>query len=253
MCEQMTNGGKRQRPAIGILGWEAGSPDTLAQFERIPGNIAHPDTFDFPVAYQRIAGAHYETVVVEPSAEVLASMLDAARAMERQGVRAIMTSCGFNAVFQRELAGAVDVPVFASALLQVPLVHRMLKPDQCVGILTAAEEHLTGAHLANVGITDEIPVCIAGLERSAEFTRILTDAKAEPDVDQLESEVVDLARRLVSQNRGTGAIVLECTDLPPFAAALRQALGLPVFDIVTLADWVYESICGNRWSRSNSV
>jgi len=225
--------------------------DTLAQLERIPGNIAHPETFDFPVAYERIAGAHYQTVVVQPSAGVLASMVDAARAMQRRGIQAILTSCGFNAVFQRELASAVDVPVFASALLQVPLVHRMLKPNQCVGIITAAEEHLTTAHLTSVGITDEMPVCITGLENSTEFSRILADPKAEPMVDKLESEIIDLARRLVAENQGTGAIVLECTDLPPFAAALRRALRVPVFDIVSLANWVYESVCGDRWNRSN--
>ncbi len=251
MCDKTKNGGDSQRPLIGILGWEAGNPDTLAQFEQIPGNIAHPKTFDFPVAYERITGASYQTVVVQPRAEVLASMLDAARAMERQGIRAIMTSCGFNAVFQRELASAVDVPVFASALLQVPLVHRMLRPDQSVGILTAAKKHLTTEHLANVGITGEIPIVVAGLEDSAEFSRILADPKATPIVERLESEVVDLARQLVSEERGTGAIVLECTDLPPFAAALRRALRLPVFDIVTLATWVHESLCGDRWSRSN--
>jgi Asp/Glu/hydantoin racemase len=249
----MSNGSDSQQPLIGILGWEAGSVDTLAQLEKIPGNIAHPETFDFPVDYERITGAHYQTVVVQPNAGVLAAMVDAARAMERRGIRAILTSCGFNAVFQRELASAVDVPVFASALLQVPLVHRMLKPDQCVGIITAAEEHLTTAHLTSVGITEEIPICITGLENSAEFSRILADPKAEPMVDELEVEVIELARRLVAENQGTGAIVLECTDLPPFAAALRRALRLPVFDIVSLANWVYESICGDRWNRSSNL
>ena len=253
MCEKTRDSGDSRRPYIGILGWEAGNPDTLAQLESIPGNIAHPETFDFPVAYERVAGAHYQTVVVSPDTDVLASMQDTARAMEQRGVRAILTSCGFNAVFQRELAGAVNVPVFASALLQVPLVHRMLRPNQCVGILTAAKRHLTRAHLANVGITDEIPVCIAGLESSEEFSRVLADPRAEPDVRKLESDVVALAQHLVAQNRDIGALVLECTDLPPFAAALRHALGLPVFDIVTLANWVYESICGDRWSRSNNV
>jgi len=139
--KKMRNGSDAQRPLSGILGREAGNADTLALLEKIPGNIAHPETFDFPVDYERIAGAHHQTVVVRPNEGVLASMVDAARVMERRGIRAILTSCGFSAVFQRELASAVDVSVFASARLQVPLVHRMLKPDQCVGIITAAEEH----------------------------------------------------------------------------------------------------------------
>ena len=242
------NANTSQRPLIGILGWEAGNPDTLAQLEQIPGNIAHPETFHFPVAYQRIPGAHYQTVVVQPSAEVLASMIEAAQAMEQEGIRAITTSCGFNAVFQKELAGAVDIPVFASSLIQVPLVHRMLKPDQCVGIITAAERHLTSAHLENAGIAPDTPLCIAGLENSAEFSKILADPQAELHVDRLTAEVLDLARRLVTTSGCAGAIVLECTDLPPFAPELRRALRLPVFDIVTLTNWVYASIAGREFT-----
>ena len=80
----MRNGDDSQQPLIGILGWEAGNVDTLAQLEKVLGNIAHPETFDFPVDYERITGAHYQTVVVQPNAGVLASMVDAARAMERR-------------------------------------------------------------------------------------------------------------------------------------------------------------------------
>jgi Asp/Glu/hydantoin racemase len=232
------------RPLIGILGWEAGNPDTLAQLEQIPGNIAHPGTFRFPVAYRRIAGAHYQTVVVRPSREVLKSMIRAAREMRREGIRAVTTSCGFNAVFQQELAAAVDIPVFASSLIQVPLVRRMLAPSQRVGILTASERCLTAEHLEKAGVTDEIPIRVAGLESSGEFSRILADPQAELNLERLAAEVVEIGRRLVENGDDVGALVLECTDLPPFAPTLRQTLGLPVFDIVTLTNWVHAAIVG---------
>jgi len=32
--------------------------------------------------------------------------------------------------------------------------------------------------------------------------------------------------------------VLECTNLPPYADALRQHLGLPVYDMVTAVNWL---------------
>ena len=88
---------------------------------------------------------------------------------------------------------------------------------------------------------------VEGLERSREFSRVVADPEAVPDADRLGSEVLDIAQHFVSENREIGGIVLECTDLPPFAASLRRALALPVFDIVTLAHWVHESICGDRW------
>lgn len=244
------NGRPSEVPIIGILGWEAGHEDTLGQLEQIPGNIAHPETFSFPVLYKRVKGAYYQTVVVHPQTEVLVAMIEASKEMEREGVKAIMTSCGFNAIFQRELANAVNVPVFASSLIQVPLVYQMLSKGQKVGIITADSTCLTQEHLRAVGITEETPVCILGIGDTEEFSRIRADPKAVLDVGKFEREVVEVANRLVKREENTGAIVLECTDLPPFAAAIRRAVGLPVFDIVTLAYMVYESLVGNRWVKN---
>ncbi len=244
------NGRSSEVPIIGILGWEAGHEDTLSQLEQIPGNIAHPDTFSFPVLYKRVKGAYYQTVVVHPQTEVLVAMIEASKEMEGEGVKAIMTSCGFNAIFQRELANAVNVPVFASSLIQVPLIYQMLSKGQKVGIITADSPCLTQEHLRAVGITEETPVCILGIEDTEEFSRIRADPKAVLDVGKFEREVVEVANRLVKREENTGAIVLECTDLPPFAAAIRRAVGLPVFDIVTLAHMVYESLVGDRWVKN---
>ena len=244
------NGRPSEVPIIGILGWEAGHEDTLGQLEQIPGNIAHPGTFSFPVLYKRVKGAYYQTVVVHPQTEVLLAMIEASKEIEREGVMAIMTSCGFNAIFQRELANAVKVPVFASSLIQVPFVYQMLSKGQKVGIITADSPCLTQEHLRAVGITEETPVCILGIEDTEEFSRIRADPKAVLDVGKFEREVVEVANRLVKREENTGAIVLECTDLPPFAAAIRRAVGLPVFDIVTLAHMVYESLVGDRWVKN---
>jgi len=246
------NNGASRVPLVGILGWEAGHEDTLSQFEQMAGNVANPDTFDFPVIYKRVKGAYYQTVVVQPNAQVLEAMVQAARELEQEGIRAIATSCGFNAIYQRELANAVGVPVFASSLIQVPLVHRMLKKDQKVGIITADKEHLTGQHLEGAGISRAIPVVIRGVEATVEFSKIHADPNAVLDVTRFQDEVVGIAEALVREDWDVGAIVLECTDLPPFAAAIRRAVGLPVFDIVTLAHMVYEAVAGARWESTEN-
>jgi Asp/Glu/hydantoin racemase len=236
-------------PLIGILGWEAGHKDTLSQFEQMTGNIANPHTFDFPVMYTRVKGAYYQTVVVQPNVQVLEAMIQAARELEQEGIRAIATGCGFNAIFQRELANAVGVPVFASSLIQVPLVHRLLKESRRVGIITADKEYLTEKHLEGVGITRTMPVAIRGVEATEEFSKIRADPNAVLDVCRFQEDVVGVAEALVREERDVGAIVLECTDLPPFAAAIRRAIGLPVFDMVTLTNMIYESVAGDRWGR----
>jgi hypothetical protein len=113
-------------PLIGILCWEKGSsPRDLVQLEELPGNCTNPETFEFPVRYCRVKGANIYTILENPSQDVLQSMIGEAHKMAEQGIRAITTSCGFNAVFQRELADSVHVPVFTSSLMQIPLVHNM--------------------------------------------------------------------------------------------------------------------------------
>ena len=235
-------------PAVGILGWEDGDHVTLAQLEQMPGNIAHPATFDFPIVYRRVPGAHFRTVVVQPSPELLEAMITAARQIEAEGVVAIMTSCGFNALYQQELADAVDVPVVASSLLQVPMVARMLRPEQSVCVLTADRPHLTERHLRGGGIPPELRLRIAGIEETGEFARIRDDPGAALDVERFEREVVEVALAQTSAWPQIGAVVMECTDLPPVSAAVRRATGLPVFDIVTLAHMVYEALAGDRFA-----
>ena len=237
-------------PVLGILGWEEGNDDTLKQIESLSGNVAHPDTFGFSVRYLRVDGAFFETVVVRPSLAVRDAMVAAALELESEGVRAIATGCGFNALFQRELADSVAVPVFASSLLQVPMVHRMLKKNQLVGIVTADSSLLSQAHLESVGITQESPHAIAGIQETGEFSRIRSDPRANLDGARMEEEVVDVVQTLIGAHPETGAIVLECTDLPPFSAAIRRATGLPVFDFVTMACWVVDAVMGDRWTTS---
>ena len=135
-------------PLIGILCWEKGHvPRGLKQLEDLPGNSTNPDTFEFPVRYCRIKGANIHTVLENPSQKVLQSMISEARKMAKQGVRAITTSCGFNAIFQKELADSVDVPVFTSSLMQIPLVQNMLGKQQSVGVITAKKSTLSEKHL----------------------------------------------------------------------------------------------------------
>ena len=230
-----------------MLAWEGDGNASLSQLEALPGNILHPETFPFPIRLCRIEGANYHTVVEKPSTEVLGRMIGAAREMVEQGVRAITTSCGFNAIFQNELAGAVPVPVFSSSLMQVPLVYHMLGLGRRVGIVTADKRHLTPAHLRCAGISESVLVAIAGIEDTGEFAKIRQDPKAPLHAETFINEVVAVAKRLVASHRDIGALVLECTDLPPAAAALRRETGLPVFDITTLTTMLYNAVAGPGW------
>lgn len=235
-----------QRPIIGMLCWEAAKiPRGLVQLATLPGNSTHPETFPFPIRYERIAGACFETVVRDPSDQIFDRMVAAIAAMANDGIRAVTTSCGFNAVFQQRLAATATIPVFTSSLLQVPTAAAMIGPSRTVGIMTANQSALTDAHLRSAGIEASISVRIAGIEATKQWRLFHDDAKAEIDLLAVEDEILEVVETLARENNNIGAIVLECTDLPPFAGAIRRATGLPVFDIVTLTEWVYRAAGGS--------
>ena len=211
-------------------------------FPRIPGDIGYAGTFPFPVLYHRVRGASPTRVVREGDPVLLEGFIEGARALEASGVLAITTGCGFLTLFQRQLSEAVRVPVFTSSLLMVPLVSRMLGPDRVVGILTVDSGSLAPRHLAAAGITEEVPIVIAGLEKGRAFTQVLLDNEMELDVDAARQEHVDVARDLVERHPEVGAIVLECANMPPYAAAIHEATGRPVVDITTLIRTIYATL-----------
>jgi len=221
--------------SIGIL-----MLDTV--FPRIPGDIGHAGTFPFPVLYHRVRDAFPARVVREADPGLVDGFVSGARALEAQGVLAITTGCGFLAMFQRQLAEAVGVPVFTSALQLVPMVSRMLGPNRAVGILTVDSRALGPRHLAGAGISEDTPIVVAGLERGNAFTRVLLENELMLDVDAARRENVAAAMEMVERHPEVGAIVLECTNMPPYAAAIREATGRPVFDITTLIRSVYAAL-----------
>ena len=231
------------KPKIAILCWEAGQvPRGLMQLEGLVGNSTNLDTYPFPVRICRIEGANLETVLENPSEAVLRRMIGESKKLIGEGIRAITTSCEFNAVFQRELAEAIPVPVFTSSLLQVPFVCRTLSPDQRVAVITAKHAALKRAHLQAAGITEKMPVDIYGMESSSEWNRIFSDPDDSLDLDLVTKEVERIALGAIAAQPATGAIVLECTDLPPFAAALRESTRLPVFDFQTMMGHVARAV-----------
>ncbi len=225
-----------------IYGFSVGILMLDTQFPRIPGDMGNAATFDFPVRYHRVEGASPDRVVRHGHRELLPAFIEGARFLEREGVRAITTNCGFLAKFQPEMAAAVSVPVFTSSLLLVPLVHRMLPPGRAVGVMTVDASALKAEHFAGAGIAPDMKVVVAGMETEKEFTRVLLDDLLTLDVDAARAEHLTVARRMLTAHPEVGAIVLECTNMPPYRAEIQMATGLPVFDITTLVRMVHEAV-----------
>ena len=213
-----------------------------------PGCPGNASTFPFPVRYSIVRGASMERLVYQGDPALLQPFIDAGWDLVREGVKAITGNCGFMVLYQDMLAKEFPVPVFMSSLLQLPFIIRMLRPGEQVGIVTASRKSLTDRHLtAATGGSADIPVKIAGMEDQKYFHAAIHAEVGELDFEKVEAEVVEVTRDLVAQNDNIRAILFECTDLPPYAAATQAAVNLPVFDFSTMINYVFSSLVRNRF------
>ena len=200
------------------------------QFPRLPGDVGHPATWQalqIPVRFQVVAGATPRRVVQQADAELLAPFVAAARALVAQGAAALTTSCGFLVRWQAELQAAVPVPVWTSSLLLLPTLARP-------GVITADAASLGAAELAAAGVRDAAATPVEGLAPGCALHRTLLENLPELDAAQAEADTVAAARRLVARHPEIETLVLECTNLPPYAEAVQRATGRPVHHLMTL-------------------
>ncbi len=217
-----------------------------ARFPRILGDMGHAGTWPFPVLYCVVRGATPARVVLDGAAGLLPAFLDGAAELVALGAEAVTTNCGFLSLFQAELAAHVGVPVATSSLMQVPWVQAALPPERRVGVVTVCAPSLTAAHLRAAGAPPDTPV--AGTEGGRELHRVLIRAEStDLDVDLAEQDVLDAGRDLVRRHPEVGAVVLECTNMPPYAAALQAALGVPVYDIHSMVTWFHAGLRPRAW------
>jgi hypothetical protein len=199
------------------------------RFPRIEGDIGNPASFDFPVIYRRLEGiGPSDAVAAEPDrARVMAALAHNAQKLADAGAVGLSTSCGFLALFQKELEEASPVPVATSALL---LIRKLA--GKKVGVLTASARNLTPRHFAAVGAPPDTPV--EGMPEGGSFAA--TFIANGPDLDRgaVEREAVAAGKTLMGKHPGLEAIVLECTNLPPYSQSLRQSLGIEVHDVLDL-------------------
>ncbi|KPP87022.1 MAG: Maleate cis-trans isomerase [Rhodobacteraceae bacterium HLUCCO07] len=217
-----------------------------ARFPRIPGDMGNAMTWPFPVHYKVVRDASPDRVVRKGAEGMLPAFIAAAQELQADGVDGITTNCGFLAKYQDELAAAVEVPVVTSSLCQVEQVNRVLPAGKRAGILTISGSSLTERHLRGARVPDGTPV--GTTEGGREFTRVILDNEPELDVEAARADNVEAALALQAAHPDLGAIVLECTNMSPYAPDIRAATGLPVFSIVTLITWFQGALVPPRFA-----
>lgn len=213
-------------------------------FERPVGDVGNAGSWPFPVLYRTVSGALPRDVVDGREGGLMAAFVDAGEALISQGARALLTSCGFLVLRQSHLAARLSRPLATSSLLQLPLIAAMLPTGRKIGVITYDAASLTPAHFLEAGVADPSALPpVAGLPRDGAFHGMIE--KGEPyDRARLAAEVLEAVAGLLQREPTIGAILLECTNLPPFTGLIADRFGLPVFDVLTLGRWLHAGISG---------
>lgn len=233
------------RPTLGIQMLDVGPI-------RLPGSYHNPSTFPYPVLHRHVPGARVD-VVTGGDRNILGAYIESARDMEREGCRAIATSCGYTSHFQAEISAAVSVPVATSSLLLVPLVERLIPPGTKMALLTFDATRFNESLARGAGWSLKTsPVVVAGVEGTESWDEM---RKPQPRIAHamLARDVMMAANRVLSAHDNIRAIVFECAVFPIVANHVRSATGLPVFDYVNLADILAEAVAGPAEARRSAA
>lgn len=223
---------------IGILMLETGFP-------RPPGDIGNTGTWPFPVVMRVVEGASAEKVVLEDPRGLLGAFVDAGRALVAEGCTGLTTSCGFLSLMQEELKEALGVPFASSPLMQLPMIEAMLPGGQQAGVLTISRDSLSAAHLAAAGARPD--TALAGMPRDGAFASAIFNDRATMDYDVCRHEMIAAGRALVAGADNIGAIVLECTNMAPYATDIAKATGRPVHSVVSFLNWFHAGLLPPRF------
>lgn len=211
----------------------------------LPGNVVNGYTYNFPVRFEVVPGANQARMHTgDPT--LLPDLIATAKKLEQEGCRAVCGACGYFGHFQKGVADAVDIPVYLSSIVQIPWIRVGLKEDQKIGIICADRKNLT-EHLfraCSVPEEDYKRCCIIGAGDQPEFSALL-ERRGHFDNGILRNELITLAKQLVAENPDIGAMLLECSDMPPYSAAIQRELKMPVYDFITMIKYV-ESVVAQR-------
>jgi len=216
------------------------------RFPRILGDVGNARTWDYPVHYRVARGAKPEEAVRGDPHELLDAFVEAGRDLVRMGCDGIVTNCGFLSLLQEPLKEALQVPVAASSLMQTPMVNALLPAGKRAGIVTISKNTLTEEHLNAAGAPSD--TAIAGTDDGRCFTRDILEDRGKIDFANARLDLMDAATELTTGHEEIGAIILECTNMAPYATDIRKVTGLPVFSIHTFVNWFHAGLAPHRFA-----
>ena len=217
------------------------------RFPRLPGDVGNPASWTFPVRYRVVRDASPERVVRGRAEGLVDAFIATGCALAAEGAGALITTCGFLALHQRELAHALPVPFASSSLMQLPMLERTLPCGKRAGVITIDAASLSQGHFAAVGADPDTPT--VGVDPGGEFAQSILGDLPSLDAAAAEREILAAGDALVARHPDVAAVVLECANMPPYARALRERLRMPVHDMVSFGRWFYAGLAPAAFPR----
>jgi hypothetical protein len=214
----------------------------------IPGDVGNATSYDFPVMYELVPGATVDAIVFGHGTQMLKPVIEAAQRLERQGVRAITSDCGYFGAFQAAVAKEVSVPVFLSSLLQIPLIQQIVGTTKKFGIVVANQHRLNAEFLSSMGLPFSNQMVVLGLQDYEHFRAVIIEEREPLCPERLQVEVVEACRSAIALDPSIGAFLFECSDLPPYSAAVQVATGIPVFDWIGFIRYIHHAVTPHRYN-----
>ena len=243
----MTTSDHSQEPKTGVrdflpgtAGFALGVLHIASPIHYLPGNLQNATTLGFPVAFECVPDVDAADVFA-CSTRLESGLQQAALRLERRGVRAIIGACGSFAAFQSSIAARVNVPVFTSILTQINFILDSLPQQQKLAIVFANQQTFSERIRNECRVREVDRLLLTDCMSLPAFRSMLTEPFS-PQTAELEAQLVEHIEGFVAQHPQTGAIMLQCSELPPYAAAIQRRVPLPIFDVVTLAEWVFSCV-----------
>jgi hypothetical protein len=197
------------------------------EFPRIAGDVGCRETYTEHIEILKISGASVNQIVSsDPAGIAIAPFEDAMRTAVAD---IIVTSCGFLSYWQTHLASHTRKPFISSALTALPALCQTYAPRDILTV-TFDERKLNKNHFGPFRTE------VIGLPEDMHLRQVISQNLSEFDVVRVSQEIVDFV--VSKQQVHHKHLLLECTNLPPYKAALAAQTGLPITDILSLIEKV---------------
>lgn len=228
-----------------VAGFTVGVLHINSQYALVPGNVQHAATFPFPILYEEIELTSMEDLFAgAPYIEDL--LIAGAERLMSKGVGAIVGACGSFGYYQKAVAARASVPTYLSIMTQVPFLLQGLGEAK-LGVICASNTSMNARMYDQCGIADPTRLVIAQMKGRPAFNTFLAGESV--DMTALRAETLEAAQDILQSSPDVQAVLLQCSDLPPFGRDIQASTALPVFDASLLISWLH--LANDRMRYSN--